>query len=182
MSNVLSSTLGTQQTQVPLQDVLNYQTVGMYEQHSREHHVPAPFVSAFISKSIAGLDPDLYEQKRPAEAFQWTDEPLINLQGSYTFLSDAAVIADVLTQVPALYPLLKAAIEPLRISFGDKKLLVLEALTSDESTTLRVVVKLSHNTENPAALMRNFKQEWWLKNCSQSQASLVFDYEIGNGF
>lgn len=182
MNNALSSILETQQTQVPLQDVLHYQTVGMYEQQSREHHVPAALVSAFISKSIAPLDPDLYEQKQPVETFQWTAEPLTTLQGSYAFLSDGRVIADVLAQVPALYPLLKAAIRPLGAVFGKNKLLQLEALASDDDTVLRVIVKLPHDVEKPAALMRKFKLDWWFKNCSRSGASLIFDYEIGNGF
>ncbi len=176
-----SSVLEAQQTQRQLRGVLNYQTVGMYEQQSRQHHVSSPFGSALISKSIADRDSDLYVQKEPDENFQ-SNEQLNNLQRSYTFLTDAAGIAEVLAQVPPLYSLLDAAVESLHVAFGDRKLLLLEALTSDEDTVLRVIVKLSQDTETPAALMRKFKLDWWFKNCSRSEASLVFDYEIGNGF
>ena len=81
-----------------------------------------------------------------------------------------------------LYILLKEAVEQLHRVFGKGKLLQLEALASDDDTVLRVIVKLSKDTAEPAALMRKFKRDWWLKNCSQSEASLVFDYEIGHGF
>jgi hypothetical protein len=176
-----SSVLEAQQTQSELRDVLNYQTVGMYEQQPRQRHVYNPYGPALIFKSIADLDPDLYVQKEPGENFR-SNEQLSNLQRSYTFLTDTAGIAEVLAQVPPLYSLLNAAVEPLRVAFGDRKLLLLEALTSDDDTVLRVIVKLSQDTETPAALMRKFKLKWWFKNCSRSEASLVFDYEIGNGF
>ena len=176
-----SSVLEAQQTQSQLRDVLNSQTVGMYEQQSRWHHIYNSYGSVLIFESITVLDPDLYVQKEPDENSQ-PDEQLTNLQRSYTFLTDAAGIAEVLAQVPTLYSLLNAAVEPLRVAFGDRKLLLLEALTSDDDTVLRVIVKLSQETETPAALMRKFKLDWWFKNCSLSEASLVFDYEIGNGF
>ena len=154
----------------------------MYEQRPRQHYVPTAYASAFISKSIADLDPDLYQQRQPEETLQSMSEQLITLQRSYTFLCEDSLIADALAQVPSLYSLLKAAVEPLRIAFGESKLLQLEALVSDDDTVLRVIVKLSHGIEKPAALMRKFKLDWWFKNCSRSEASLVFDYEIGNGF
>jgi hypothetical protein len=44
------------------------------------------------------------------------------------------------------------------------------------------MVNLPAETEKPAELMRGFKQDWWFENCSRSEAALVFDYEIGNGF
>jgi hypothetical protein len=44
------------------------------------------------------------------------------------------------------------------------------------------VVKLPPSIEKPAELMRRFKRDWWLGIGSRSEASLVFDYEIGNGF
>jgi hypothetical protein len=177
----LSSVLEAQQTQSQLRDVLNHQTVGMYEQQPRQHHVYNPYGLPLIFKSIDNLDGDLYVQKQPGETFQ-SNEQLTNLQRSYTFLTDAAGIAEVLAQVPPLYSLLDAAVRPLRVAFGDKNLLLLEALTSDDDTVLRVIVKVSQDVETPEALMRKFKLDWWFKNCSRSEASLVFDYEIGNGF
>jgi hypothetical protein len=90
-----------------MKDVLNYLTVGMYEQHPPQHYAPAVYASALISKSIADIDRGLYGQKQPTEAFQKTDEPLRTLRRSYAFRSDDVLIADLLGQVPALYPLLK---------------------------------------------------------------------------
>lgn len=119
--------------------------------------------------------------QQPQETSQ-SSEQLATLQRLYTFLSDASLISDVMERVPILYILLKEAVDRLHRVFGKGKLLQLEALASDDDTVLRVIVKLSKDTETPPALMRKFKQEWWLKNCSQSEASLVFDYEIGNGF
>jgi hypothetical protein len=130
---------------------------------------------------IADLDPELYLQKEPGGHFQ-SNEQLADLQRSYTFLTGDAVIAEMLVQVPSLYSLLKAAVEPLRAAFGDRKLLLLEALTSDEDTVLRVMVRLSRDIQIPAALMRKFKLDWWLRNSPHSEAALVFDYETGNGF
>ena len=176
------SVLEAQQTQGQLRDVLNHQTVEMYEQQPQRHHAYGDlYGSVLISKSITDLNPDLYVQKEPDEKSQ-PKEQLTNLQRSYTFLTDAASIAEVLAQLPALYSLLNAAVGPLRVAFGDRKLLLLEALTSDDDAVLRVIVKLSQDTEKPSALMRKFKLDWWFKKCSLSEASLVFDYEIGNGF
>lgn len=109
-------------------------------------------------------------------------ELLKNLQKHYAFISSVDTVRDVLSKVPTLYSLLKEAVQPLRRVFGEKKFLHLETLETDEDTTLRVVVKLPSDTTNPAELMRKFKHDWWLANCARSQASLVFDYGIGNGF
>jgi hypothetical protein len=124
-----------------------------------------------------------YDTKNSPEAeCQATEERLNTLRRFYTLASDDAPIADVLEQVTSLYSLLIEAVDPLRAVFGDGKLLELESLASDEDTVLRVVVKLLRRTENAGALMRKFKQDWWFKNCSRSEASLVFDYEIGDDF
>jgi hypothetical protein len=179
-SREFSSVLEAQQTEIQVRNVLNDQTMGMYEQQARGQHY-ASYASALIFESIAHLDPDLYAQKELGENC-YSNEQLDNLQRSYTFLTDAAGIAEVLAQVPTLYSLLNVAVEPLGMAFGDRKLLLLEALTSEDDTVLRVIVKLSRDTETPAAQMRKFKREWWFKNCSRSEASLVFDYEISDGF
>jgi hypothetical protein len=180
VNNSFSSVLDAPQALSQLQDVLNFQAVGIYEQHP-QHYNHQLALSVFISHRIADFEPDLYAQKQPEDMFN-SSEQLFNLQRSYTFLSDGFLIADVLAKVPVLYILLKEAVEQLHCVFGQDKLLQLEALASDDDTVLRVMVKLSKDTETPAALMRKFKQDWWLKNCSQTEASLVFDYEIGNGF
>ncbi len=181
MNDTFLSTLEAPQWQGQFQHALSNQFVGIYEQCPRRH-VYKEGMSAFVFKSIADLDPDIYAQKQPEEPLQSMSEQLITLQRFYTFLSDGSLIADVLMEVPPVYSLLIAAIEPLRIAFGENKLLQLEALASDDDTVLRVIVKLSHGKQKPAALMRKFKLHWWLKHCSRSQASLVFDYEIGDGF
>jgi len=126
------------------------------------------------------LDP--YTQDRPQGDTPLLREQLINLQRDYTLVSNTSLITDVLADVPTLYSLLQQAVQPLRLTFGERKLLLLEALESDEDTILRVLVKLPSDTTRPAELMRGFKRDWWLKNCSRSQASVVFDYETGNGF
>jgi hypothetical protein len=168
VNNSFSSVLDAPQALSQLQDVLNFQAVGIYEQHP-QHYNHQLALSVFISHRIADFEPDLYAQKQPEDMFN-SSEQLFNLQRSYTFLSDGFLIADVLAKVPVLYILLKEAVEQLHCVFGQ------------DDTVLRVMVKLSKDTETPAALMRKFKQDWWLKNCSQTEASLVFDYEIGNGF
>jgi hypothetical protein len=109
-------------------------------------------------------------------------EYLLQVQRWYALVSEGSLITAALAEVPALYLLLKEAVEPLRLAFGERKLLQLEALESDDGGILRVVVKLPSDTETPAALMRGFKQGWWFKNCSRAEGSLVFDYETGNGF
>ena len=106
---------------------------------------------------------------------------LLDLQRHYALVSDESLIAVALEEVPALYALLKDAAEPLRLAFGEGNVLQLEALESDEGIILRVMVILPSRTENGADLMRGFQRSWWLKNCSRAEASLVFDYEIGDG-
>jgi hypothetical protein len=127
-----------------------------------------------IPLSQAGIE-------RPQETSP-SSEQLATLRCLYTFLDDDSLITDVMARVPTLYAVLQQAVDPLHRVFGKGKLLQLQALASDDDTVLRVVVKLSKDTKAPAALMRKLKQEWWLKNCSQSEASLVFDYKIGDGF
>ena len=179
MSDSFSPVLDEPQARSQLQDALDSQAVEMYEQRPR-HCPPKLALSAFISRGSSDFGPDLYAQKQPGNTFT-SSEQLHSLESSYTLLSDGFLIADVLANVPVLYILLQEAVEQLHRVFGKGKLLQLEALASDD-TVLRVIVKLSKDTAEPAALMRKFKRDWWLKNCSQSEASLVFDYEIGNGF
>jgi len=104
------------------------------------------------------------------------------LRHYYALLSDDAHIGAAFQDVPALFSLLKSAVEPLRSTFGDERLFQLEALESDEGTILRVIAKLPHDIGNAAELMSKFNRDWWVDNCARSKASLVFDYETGDGF
>ena len=117
-------------------------------------------------------------QTRPDPAIARSQ--LLQLHQFYAVVSQNSLVAETLTDFPALFLLLKEAVEHLNLAFG-KRLLQLEALQSDEGSILRVV-KLPLGTEKPAERMRNFKRAWWFKNCSRSDASLVFDYETGDGF
>jgi hypothetical protein len=107
-----------------------------------------------------------------------------NLRKLYALAGDDDTTIAALTEWPTLYLLLTDAIEPLRRAFGEKKLLQLEALNFDdeEGSILRVLIRLPSDTPRPAELMHRFQEDWWLNNCSRSHASLVFDYETGNGF
>jgi hypothetical protein len=120
------------------------------------------------------ISSDPYAQKEPADA---ANRQLISLRRSYTLVSDDELIADVLHEVPALYSLLKEAVKPLQEAFDESVILRLDALTSEEDVTLRVVVKTASGTADDAARIRKFKRNWWLKNIARSRASLIFDYE-----
>jgi hypothetical protein len=109
-------------------------------------------------------------------------QQLADLEDCYTLSSAGDSIQNLLVELPTLYTLLMEAVKPLQVVFGGNKLLRIEALESDEDTVLRVMVKLPADTPQPAELMRKFKRDWWFKNSRGSQAFLVFDYEIGNGF
>jgi hypothetical protein len=104
------------------------------------------------------------------------------LRRHYALLSDDAQIGAAFEEVPVLFALLKDAVKPLIAAFGDERLFQLEALESDEGTILRVIVKLPHKIGNITDMMSKFNREWWLDNCARSKASLVFDYEFGDGF
>ena len=122
-------------------------------------------------------------QLQPRPSPRLIREQLVQLQQFYAIVSSDSLITETLEDVPALFSLLRDAVEPLRIAFGEKKLLKLEAVEApDEGNILRVIVQLSTGTARPTDLMRGFKRNWWLNKCVRSQASLVFDYEIGNGF
>ncbi len=151
------------------------------DQRLRPHFIPRAFVSAFVFNSTPHLDPDPYAQREPEEGLK-SNQQLTNLQRSYTLLSDGPAITDALEDVPALYPLLNDAVQHLRLVFGETSLLQLEALSSEDETFLRVMVKVSRTVERPAELMRKFKLDWWFQNCSRSEAALIFDYEMVNEF
>ncbi len=116
----------------------------------------------------------------PYSSAEYLRGQLLQLQHHYALVGDDALVAASLTESPALYSLLEEAVEPLRAAFGENKLLRLEALESDEGSILRVIVQLPCEAENAAELMHRFKSNWWLRNCSRSNASLVFDYETGD--
>ena len=122
-------------------------------------------------------------QLQPRPSARLFREQLVQLQQFYAIKSSDRLIIETLEDVPVLFSLLRDAVEPLRSAFGEKKLLKLEAVEApDEGRILRVIVRLPAVTPRPADLMRGFKRNWWLNKCARSHASLVFDYEIGNGF
>ena len=119
---------------------------------------------------------------RPGPSPHLILEHLFQIRQSYAVVGETGVLKAALEQLPTLYPLLREAVGPLQNAFGSGKLLQLEPLESDDGVVLRVIVKLPSGTNAPAEMMRQFKKDWWLKNCSRSGASLVFDYETDNAF
>jgi len=104
------------------------------------------------------------------------------LQFDYTILGDERLIGGILSERPSLYPLLQEATKPLHQAFGEKCILQLRALASDEESMLNAVVQLSLDFEDPEGALRSFDEAWWLGNCHRSGGALVFDYEIRDAF
>jgi hypothetical protein len=182
VNDTFSSVLDRPQAEIRLVSLAGFQAIKLYEDQQIHHCVPPRDLSHFIAHSGTSFAQDLYAQAQPHADTLPLREGLADLHRHYAVVTDESLITDVLVMVPALYYLLKEAVQPLRCAFGERKLLQLEALESDEDTVLRVMVKLPSDTPRPAELMHKFKRDWWLTNCSRSQALLVFDYEIGNGF
>src|SRR5262252_4573626 len=59
------------------------------------------------------------------------------LQEHYTILDDDRTVREILEAEPVLYTLLIEAIEPLRHAFGDKRIIHVRVLSSDEDTILK---------------------------------------------
>jgi hypothetical protein len=86
---------------------------------------------------------------------------------------------ELLEAEPALYSLLIEAVEPLRQAFGDKRLMYIRVLSSDEDSILKVTIRLLANFgDNPEDALQAFDETWWLSNCHRSGGTLVFDYEM----
>ena len=149
-----------------------------FEQRT-DRYSPQP---AIFHRDCAPLVPRHYAYEQNYINPDYARDQLRKLQEDYVFLSDEPSFTEVLTKLPEVYRLLRNAVEPLRRAFGEKNLFQLESLASDDDTVLRVIVTLPSDTTGPAELMRRFKRSWWLKHCARSEASLVFDYEIADGF
>ena len=106
-------------------------------------------------------------------------EQLRTLNQHYTILGDDRTIVELLATEPVLYSLLIEAIEPLRQVFGDKHLIYIQVLSSNEDSILKVTVRLPANFGgNPEDALQAFDEMWWLSNCHRSSGTLVFDYEM----
>jgi hypothetical protein len=117
-----------------------------------------------------------YEQIRPSR-----DVPtqFRTLQQHYTVLGSDRRVIEVLEQEAALFSLLLEAVEPLRIAFGEKRLLQIRVQCSDDDRLLKVAVQLPADFgSDPETALRSFDRAWWLNNCHRSGGVLVFDYEI----
>ena len=96
---------------------------------------------------------------------------------------DDRTVSELLATAPALYALLIDAVEPLRHAFGDKRLIHVRVLSSDEGSFLKVAVQVPADfEEDPERALQSFDEEWWLKHCHRSDGALVFDYEMQDAF
>jgi len=119
-----------------------------------------------------------FEQPRPNRNFTLQ---LRDLQQHYTILDDNRLIIELLEEEPALYGLLIDAVKPLQHAFGDKRIVHVRVLSSDEDSLLKVAVQLPANFgADPEHALQSFDEEWWLHNCHRSGGALVFDYEMQN--
>ena len=117
-----------------------------------------------------------YEQTRPKRDFS---EQIRTLQQHYTILGHTDLLIKLLEEEPELYRLLLGAIDPLKRTFGEIRLIHLRVLSSDEDSFLKVAVQLPpSSTASAATALRSFDNAWWLDNCHRSGGALVFDYEL----
>jgi hypothetical protein len=94
-------------------------------------------------------------------------------------LDDDRIIIELLEAEPALYGLLIDAVKPLQHAFGDKRIVHVRVLSSDEDSILKVAVQLPADFgADPERALQSFDEEWWLNNCHRSGGALVFDYEL----
>jgi len=103
-----------------------------------------------------------------------------SLQQYYTIVDSDRIVTELIGEEPALFALLLEAVRPLRMAFGEKRLIYVRVQFSDDDTLLRVAVQLPVSLSNDQAerALRSFDEHWWLKNCQRSGGALVFDYEI----
>jgi hypothetical protein len=108
---------------------------------------------------------------------------LRKLQQYYTILDSDSAAMEHLEEEPALFTLLVEAVRPLKIAFGEKRLLHIRVQHSDDESLLKVAVQIPANfgDEQAEEALRSFDQQWWLKNCGRSGGALVIDYEIQDG-
>jgi hypothetical protein len=101
------------------------------------------------------------------------------LRQHYTILDSSRSLIEFLGQEPALYALLAEAVQHLKDAFGERRLVQVRLQASDDGSLLKAAVQLPADFgDDPERALQSFDEEWWLKNCSRSGGSLVFDYEI----
>jgi len=101
------------------------------------------------------------------------------LRQYYTVVDSDRRVIEVLEEETALFTLLIEAVGPLQMAFGEKRLLQVRVLHSDDDRLLKVAVQLPADFGSDAEdALRSFDREWWLQNCHRSGGMLVFDYEI----
>lgn len=126
--------------------------------------------------NVAMVAFDADQPEVSAQAAEWV--PM--LRTAYALVDKDVLYEDALTETPSLYPLLREAIDPLRKTFPSSTIFRIEALKDDDSM-LRVIARVPASAADAGERMRRFKENWWIQNCHRSEASLVFDYELGNG-
>lgn len=106
-------------------------------------------------------------------------EQLRILHQYYIILNDGHPVREFLGTEPQLYRLLIEAVKPLQHAFGDKRIIHVRVLSSDEDSILKVAIQLPADFGgDPEHALRSFDDTWWLHNCHRSSGALVFDYEI----
>jgi hypothetical protein len=151
------------------------QNVGEYDNQQLRVVLQKARLATGASSDDRGLS-YVYDHPQPKKDFA---EQLRSLYQYYTILSDDRTVMELLATEPALYSLLIEAVEPLRQAFGDKRLIYIRVLSSDEDSVLKVTVRLPATfDDNPEGTLQAFDQAWWLSNCHRSGGTLVFDYEM----
>jgi hypothetical protein len=104
---------------------------------------------------------------------------LRTLRQLYMVLESDRRVIEVLEEQAGLFTLLIEAVGPLRMAFGEKRLLQVRVQYSDDDRLLKVAVQLPADFgSDPEGALRSFDRKWWLQNCHRSGGVLVFDYEI----
>jgi hypothetical protein len=151
------------------------------ERYARQQEIGRPgiTVAASVVRGLAGggfPPPYSYEQARPSRDHAGQ---LRALQRHYAILASDRLIIELLEDESALYALLLEADTPLHHAFGEKRVLQVRVLLSDDDRLIRVAVQLPADPAgDPERALRAFDGDWWLSNCHRSGGALVFDYEI----
>jgi hypothetical protein len=126
--------------------------------------------------------PDLVKTPMASPAMpppQDCEAQLRALRQHYTILDSNRSVIEFLEQEPALYALLAEAVRHLKDAFGERRIVQVRLQSSDDGSLLKAAVQLPADFgDDPERALQSFDEEWWLKNCSRSGGSLVFDYEI----
>jgi hypothetical protein len=99
------------------------------------------------------------------------------LKAAYVFADRS--IERFLTDHRALPAILRAAIEPLKTSFGADKVFRLELSIEEDDSKMLYGVALWRDTARAAAqALDNFAESWWLDHMTTSTTALAFTYEL----